>query len=538
MSIMLNSTLVANAVSKKISDELFMDIVYEAFINGLPLNKDTMSDEDVRGLKTYTWKVTQAIGGIGALESAVDFNQKTPAQNFYLGQIYAVCNEGALVARKSAKDDAEKNQNIDLKTAVDRTALTEKEYNTFVKNKGNLNLNKVSDIIKKKTIAVIKDEQEQYDKEKELDEQLDEALNEGKKDMEEEARQNPTPDSTEDQNEVSTDEVKDVEDAASEAVTRLMNISLEKRSPRHHVSVFSRIQDNAIELINNMKVANEGDYFTILDAVTFNSFLPSIGYATEGYHKIANEEICDVPVQQKASMTNLVSIIVYTMMETLKTMGIISPAVAGIKNFVNTPLNTEDQIVKEAAGICANVDSILKEATMTDFSKMDSRDLTNKVVEIQNAAEAMESSVTINDTDMINRKISLNALTNNINDILNQRVLDSHNIAEESFNTKRQKSADVAQFDRINGMYGKNKLIDGIILKVNPEMPSIIDVECVTEGGNTIKRSYMNMQYACEASKYTDYLQEAFQKSNMKDTDKKVTIYINDGRGKRIGCNY
>jgi len=534
---MLNARIVDNAITKKISDELLMDIVYEAFINGLPLDQSTMDETDIHGLKRYTWDVTQAIGGIKALEAAVDFENKTPAHNLYLGQIYAICTEGAITA-KSRSDTADKDPNLTLKTVVDRAALTENDYKTFVKDKGKLNLDKVSDIIKKKTIAVIKDEQEQYDKEKELDTELNDALSEGKEDMEEEARQDPTPDFTEDKNEVSVAETKDLE--ANEA-SKLLNLTLEKDAPRHHVSVFSRMQDDAAEMIYNWKVANEGDYFPFVNELTFNYFLPSIGYAAESARKIANEEVCEVPQQNRAGMTNLVSIIVYTMMETLKTMGLINPSPAGIRSFVNKSIDSNECVAREAAEVYSEINNILKDTSRMDFSKMESRDLMDEVMRIKNAQEAMESAKGIDEVsvDNLNLSLELGKQLTAIESVLDQRVIDARgSVADESFNTRRQKGADIAQFNRIEGMFGKNELISSINLRVDPNVSSVINVECATEGGNIIRRSFMNMQYACESSKYIDYLKDAFNNSKMKDTKKKVSITVNDGRGKRIACNY
>lgn len=525
---MVNKELVRSAVEKRVCNQLFFSIVNECFVKGLPIDKTDMTAEESTNLKKYTWSVLQSIGGFKALESAVDFKNKTLQQNIFLGQIYDICMESAKAAKRRSDEVVDNDPALTLATAVDKTALTNDEYQKFTKKKDSLNLDEVSDIIKKKTLTVIKDEQEQYEKEQELDKELKDALDDGQADKAEE----------------------DIDaDAAVGEPTKesLIDIYLDKSAPRHHVSVFSKLQETAMEMMSVVKVKNDEDYMPIVVKTTFESFLkdtsvPNIDKAIESMNRIAREEVCEVSPVNRPKIATLVSIIVYTMMETLKTMGIYCPSQAEVQSFVNRPINAQSIATKDVNECCDIANNIVREAASVDLSKLNSQDLSNKMLQLKSATEMAENLLPQNTDNqtLIDVVCEGNKFITKISEILHQRSVDAKakTSAMESFNSKRQKSNDIAQFNRINSMFGSNPLVSEIVLKVNPNnYASIIDVQCANEAGQIVKTSYMNMEYACEASQYPKYLKETFDNSKLSSTEKKVSVIINDGKGIKTNFN-
>ena len=123
-----------------------------------------------------------------------------------------------------------------------------------------------------------------------------------------------------------------------------------------------------------------------------------------------------------------------------------------------------------------------------------------------------------------------------IEGILNQRNMTEKAKANESvtYYDKLNHENDIAQFNKINRLYGKNPLISEIHLKINPVTESVIDIEAVGRYGHVIKRSFMNIQTAVESSKYLEYLNDMYKESDLKKSEKDVFIIINNGSGQKI----
>lgn len=522
---MINKQILQSQLTEKFSTQLMHAIVFECFINGLPFDASNISTEEKKELRRYTYDVVRSIGGIKAVENAVDFTGKTLEQNVFLGEIYDACMESAKAcARRTSENDVDtKKATQKLSEVVDKAALSDSDYKKFAQKADNMNLDVVSKVIKDKTLAVIRDEQEQYEKEQELDQELKDAI--------------------------CTDEddpmTEDVDTKASEAMNTLMDIYLDKLAPRHHVTVFSRIQDTAMEMMTTTKVGNNGeDYFPIIRKVTFESFFKnnesqSIDSAVESLQRLASEEVCEVPMENRPKYATLVSIIVYTIMETLKTMGIYCPSQSEIKSFVNKAITSNQIDAKNTDNALFSARKIVTEAAAMDLSKANSNILGKKLTDLKSAIEMTELVLTTdsNNKDCIDIASEATKYVQNISEILHQRTIDQKatSAATESFNTKRQKSNDLAQFNRIRSMFVNNPQINEIQLKVDPDqMSSIIDVKCVNEAGCTIAESYMNMEYACESSKYLGYLKDTFEKSKMAGIGKHVAIILKDGKGTKI----
>ena len=515
---MINKMLARTVLEDKFKNLTFHAIVNESFIGALPMDEKQISETEKKYLTRYSYRVLEALGGFQALESAIDLEEKSLQQNLFLASIHNICTE---TAKAAASDTIQKTDwtdaGLDMKSLVNKATLTNEEFKKFAKKADNMKLDEVSDIIKNKTLNVIKDEREQYEKEEELNEELRNSLSE-------------------------TDNFSDYSPEA------YMDFVLDKDCPRHHVSVFSKLQETAMEMMSFQKVRNTMDYFPIVQKVTFESLMKDyednsdmdINIALEHQKMITNEEVCTIPRENRPKIATLISIIVYTMMETLKTMNIWSLSSDKIKDFVSKPIDVVSASKLDRDTVIAKANGMIHECSMEDFTKLDNQILSKKLVESKKLSELAQEMLIQNVDDM---KLV------DVIDRLDQNVASMESVlfnrdnqqkknaipAKESYYTTLDESKDIAEFNKISNLYGKNPLVSEIRLKVNPNgITSIVDVACANESGQEIKKSFMNISKACESSEFIDYLTELYQRSKLSDTQKKTMIYINDGKGTKM----
>lgn len=539
---MINQQILRDTLTNKFADQLMHAIVYECFINGLPVDTSKMSSGEEKDLKRYTYDVVKSIGGAKAIVDAVDFQHKTLEQNLFLGVLYDTCMESAKAcADRVTKDTDCRDPKLKFNDVVDKSALTEAEYKKFASKASAINLDEVANVIKKKTLDCIKTEKEIYQREAEIDEELKNALDVDDHDTDPMDAVD-VPDEAENEN---TDE-KDGK-SKEKIMESMIDIYLnDKTAPRHHVSIFSKLQETAMEMMDRANVTESSvNYTPVVYATTFNSFLNDarskdvMGHAMEAVHRITNEEVCGVCDADKPKYATLVSVVVYTIMETLKTMGIYCPTQSVIQNFVSRPVSGKAIAANEMKGSFSRVKKAVQESLMTDISKKSSADLGSMIEQLRSALEVTQEVLGVDTTNAELITIATEA-TNRINEIkevIHQRQEEQKAMESgtESFYAKRQKAHDQAEFNRINMLFKSNPNISEIQLRVDPDrISSIIDVACVNESGAVVRPSYMNMEYACEDAKYLGYIRDCFESSKMKGNGKHVSILIKDGKGTKI----
>ena len=518
---MINKNILMSRLTDKFKVLTLHSIVNECFVNGLPINQSEISDREKKSLTKYSYDVLNTLGGFSVLENAIDVDKKSFKQNLLLGEIYNVCTEAATEAAKRVCNETDcKDPSTNINDVVDKASFTEDEYNKFAAKANKIGLDDIQDIIKEKTLTVIKDEQEQYEKEEQLDEELKEAL------------------STSD----------DFSETTTEAY---MDLFLSKNDPRHHITLFSRLQETAMEMMNIVKPDDEEDIFPLLNKVTFEGFIDDLKVekttfdsAVESLCTISNcnQDECCVSKECQPKLATLVSIIAYTVLETLKTINMYCPSQDCIRKFVNKSVDTDCVIKNNIDQVYARAEEKLHEANMIDFSKVNSRDLANRLTDLKKFGDLIQGTELISNESAraMNIMENIDKQVNEITTVLHKRDLEMKNnsMATESYYDNYNRSNDLAQFNKVGHLFGKNPNVSEIRLKINPDkIQSVIDVEAANEAGQVIKSTFMNMQYACEDSKYIDYLKESFDKSGLSDCEKRVCLLINDGTGRKINLN-
>lgn len=575
---MLNDKVAKAAVAKRRADQLFFAVVSECFIKALPLDKSNMSAEEEQKLQKYTWNVLESLGGISALESAFDPKNKSIDQNVYLAQIYQLCMETAHTSDSHVDEEIKNDPMMDMANLKDKTALNKAQFSVFAGKKNALDLDKVADVIKTKTLEVIKDEKEKYDKEEELDQEIKDAMANKETDDKEDADSkefNPAKDSVDQDalnsvssspdirvdingkpNSVPEDDTAEVpakkdEYPEADVVESYLNIILDKNAPKHHISVFSRLQETAMEAMDCVKCADEEDFYPLINKVTFESLLkddsiPTISKVMESLNTSAIEEITEIPQENRGKMATLVSIIVYTMMETLKTMGIFCPSINTVQSFVRNPHTAATMKQAEVKDMTESAKNVVQEAASCDLSKKSTTYLSNLTADLRSGMELAQEALTKDpaNEDMISIANESKKYLEEVDGILKQRADDDKASKESSameaasFKSRMQMSNDVAQFNKIHDMFKNNALVDEIQIGVNSgRTASVLDVKCLGSNHQVVRESFMDMQYPVEPDRYVSYLVDTFHKSKMDGTPKRVTIKMNDGKGTKISIN-
>ena len=515
---MVNKGILTSALKSVFRNRALHTIVTECYMNGLPLRIEDLSSEEKTGLAKYSRKVMNQLDAWHALESAIATHEGK--QQAFLFDIYQTCDEIASEAATRIANSTDcKDPEVKLSDIVDKASFTEDEQNRFVAKADNMDLDTVSKVIKEKTLSVIKDEQEQYEKDEALNNELKDALSES----------------------------KDFSEATTEAY---MDLVLDKSDPRHHVSVFSKLQDAAMEMMEVTNVEEGNDIIPIVERVTFEAFLPDLRTQNadfdtwcEAYSKVANEEVCTVDKENRPKYATLISIIVYTIMETLKTMNIYSPSQTDVKNFVSSQSN--GQKVDEAA-LDNFITKAMEKSMMydtIDFSKKNSSDLADILSELKKIVNLLNTQVNNGDDEATNGDGSavdivgrIEEQIQNIENILSTRSKEGKPTTESSsYYENLAKESDIAQFNKLSSLFGKNPNVSEIHLKVDTnKIGSVVDVECANESGTIVKRSFMEISAAVESDSYVDYLKTAYEGSKLHDTEKPVYIICKDGKGTKI----
>lgn len=517
---MVNKGILLENLIDKFHSLTLHSIVNECFINGLPLEQSEISRNEKVELTKYSYKVLESINGFQSMMDALESSTSlSNPQKILLYDIYSICTEASKeAANRIVKETDCSDKKTNMTDIVDSATFTESEYKAFMTKANNLNLDKISNIIKEKTLNVIKDEQEHYEKEEELDNELKDALSNS----------------------------KDFSDVSTEAY---MNIVLTKSDPRKHVTVFSKLQDAAMEMMAITPVSDETTgIMNIVDKVTFSSFVDdfmrndiTFSSCNESFTDMNSENNSLIDEKSRAKLSLVISIVVYTVMETLKTLNIYCPSKDAIKKFVSSKIDGNKLENKETNEILTRAMEMIKKTNTTDLSKVNSIQLANDLSKFKEIQETLESVITLegqeNKNKIYNALSAIESHTLKIEGILNQRnnMLKNSKATESiTYYDNLSHENDITQFNKINRLYGKNPLVSEIHLKINPATESIIDVNAVDNFGQTIKKSFMNIQSAVESSSYLEYLNNLYKESDLNKTDKNVFIVPNDGSGRKI----
>lgn len=320
---MINSAILSQRVHDKLEKACLTAIVTETFMQALPFTTEEVY-ADARKYTSYVNAVMESLHCDGMLEHAMKVHANDYAALNLLSSVKEAIDSAVVPATNRIVMEATKEKANDINKVIDKTAFTESEKKSLMNKKNDIPLKTISEIIKKKVINTIKDEKEAYDAalklKADIKDNLEESLGE-----------------------------------SAPSVESYMDTVLQKSDPREHISFFSRLQDVCMESLILMEtpesLMNVDDIsLECLVNTTINSTLSSFDHsildsetsldiltkAVEGIDLVPDDSNKGVYAQKSLIM----SVILTTIMETLKTMNLWTPSLAELKEFILSPTAT------------------------------------------------------------------------------------------------------------------------------------------------------------------------------------------------------
>ena len=517
---MINKNILENNLLGKFRNLTLHSVVNTCFLNGLPLTKSELNKSDVKNLSKYSLTVLESVGGFDiakeSLSALTDAKQKS-----FLSNILSICEEAALEATKrTVKETDAKKPEKDMKDIVDKAAFTEEEYNKFKSKVGDIELNEISDIINEKTLNVIKNEKEIQEQDEEMKNKLQEALADSKN-----------------FNEIS--------------VESYMDLVLKKDNIRTPVTFFSKLMDVAYE---NLLYAKESDSELLMDVihrVTFDGTLKTFKRdktPLECFESLVNVnsapmEEMTVTDDSKEKMMNkslVCSIVIYTILETLKTLNIYSPSINEIESFIRNTPKVSDILAKDKEDFINHFNNNINSIRCFCAKSV----ATESLVETRNKLLDMKDKISIdifNDTAYVNAKeellVSIESLVDDITIKLNNLESGLNQNVELSYYDKRALESDIAGLNKINSLYGSHANISDIYLAFDPasEALSNLDIICKNSNGDVVNKSFVPMSF--KADNNENHIRDTFKKSKLNTSQKNIHILYNNGTGKSYKIN-
>lgn len=331
---------------------------------------------------------------------------------------------------------------------------------------------------------------------------------------------------------------------AQESINRFYSINFDGTSIITPISFFGKLNDYAIESCISVKESEDTEIpYDALEKTTYYSNLPFIEKRVEtiedAYESLLTicTEALDIPNNvaptkpETLDMSILVSTIIYTILETLKTIGLYNPSSNDIRMFVDSKTNYDSKSVMNVAKeqVTNKVKDIRSKVSHTDILNTKDADIMleslsvckNIIDRIQE--HSLTESKLIKDVEalesLINTKISTSKL------IPTERVSKMHN---------EQINGITNGMNKLNFYYGKNPDADAIELRFNSSIAteSIIDVTVRSKSGSVVGKSFIDMPvYKDLNTPIGSKIKDGYNKSLLKKSGKTVKLIDAGKRG-------
>lgn len=348
---MINTELFMSAMHNKIMNQALTIIAEEAFFLALPYSFSELKQEEKMALHNYVGTAIEQLGGAktiltGAMESYKDTDR---AKYLYVKKMFDICTEAASETATRATNEVDPEGDFDQ--ALSEANFTEEEFKKFETAADSLELEDVGKIVSEKVVATIRSEQEAYDVEQNLNEQINDIVA----------------------------ETAETEEDISKGVESFYETALENNNPRHHVSLFSKLCEVAVEAMVTLhpEEVEEDICEKTLHDTTFlfslDSYRKEIG-AMEAIERLltVDAKIINDGVMQESAMESIqngsatkaafgVTATAYTLMETLSTMNLHPLTNREIEKFINTNNTTASYIQGAVESFISNSNKVFVE---------------------------------------------------------------------------------------------------------------------------------------------------------------------------------
>ena len=321
---MINPAILSQRVHEKLEKACLTAIVTETFMKALPFDAEDVNAESKK-YTSYVKAVMESLHCENMMKEAMKAQASNPSALNLLNKIQDAVDAAVIPATNRIVMEAAANPTTTLPKVVDKSAFTDAEKRSLMNKKGDISIDTISNIIKKKVVSTIKDEKEAYDAAQKLKDDIQ-------------------------------DNLRDALGDNAPTTEAYMDIVLQKSDPRDYISFFSRLQDTCTESLMQMEdVWDAMDTETIslesLVNTTINSTLDcfdrsslSVDSSIEILSKAVesmDEHHGDMEEHRHhcAKKAFLMAIIILTVMETLKTMHMWKPGMHDVRKFVDDPSN-------------------------------------------------------------------------------------------------------------------------------------------------------------------------------------------------------
>ena len=508
---MINPAILSQRVHNKLEKACLTAIVTETFMQALPFTTEDVY-RDAKKYTSYVNTIMESLHCEGMLSKAMKANAGDPNAMNLLSSMKEAIESAVIPATNRIVTEATANNSDNINEVVDKTAFTDSEKKRLTEKTNEINIKTISEIIKKKVVDTIKDEKEAYDAALKL----------------------------------KSDIKANLQDALGESAPSLesyMDTVLQKGDPRDHISFFSRLQDTCMESLVQMETPeslqnSENVSLECLVNTTINSTLKSfdknvlslddsltiLSKAIESVDLIPNDANKDAYAQKSLIM----SVIITTIMETLKTMRLWTPSLAELKEFIDSPTasNTPAQnLGNKVHDELQNTKKMLANPNMN-------KDELSAALGCFNQMKAKISGIS---EEVLPNKDSL------IKEITEAATLIEGAIAQESagndsdgmdYWTTRAREANVAEFDRIARVMFRNPSTKKVQIICESESPMQKENKVVIRGlsdiGSITDQISACITMAPAFKTLVDELKTACKFSKMGDYASQSEIYFPD----------
>lgn len=159
-----------NRINQVAKEAILKDILFEVFYNSLLMDEYFLK-ENFYNIKHLTDKYVDDNGGFKVLDNAI----KDSIDSTLLKKIKSVCESLALEVCNRKLSDSKESSEVDL---IDFDMNEDEKNKLDCAKKDDLNIEKISELVKSKVLTVVKDEKERQELNSELIEKIEEDLKE------------------------------------------------------------------------------------------------------------------------------------------------------------------------------------------------------------------------------------------------------------------------------------------------------------------------------------------------------------------------
>lgn len=542
---MINKNLLRTGLINKFTNQLTESVVTEAFIRGLPFNKEDISYE-VDSYRDYVGSVLESLGGgYTLLENAVKNNKPGYIHDLAIDIVSTAIEAADRIVKESSEVTDPENS---MYSIIDESEFTPEELSKFKKKGSNVSIKDVGKVINKKVIDTIKLEKNEYEDSEDLKEKLSAALDDATDDKDNEKNASDEP-ATADDPSLSEDDLNDpnlTDDDSDESelveneksgLESLYRVNLTPFDVTRPISLFSKLQDLCLESVLCSNELFSTLPFETLTKVTIEStlsdFTPvnrpiedeleSLKLASESYrdNDPSNEDFRD-----KMDTAMSCAICIETLLETLNTLKLYKPSLESVREFVDKHVTYASASESDLSAVKNKLTGISKQM-LDDATKNDSIDgLRDAYSHIESIMESVEELPP--EYDSIKNDVH-SAFESTAKFIYDKCVdLNNHyDAVTESIYDIKNREANVSEFDKIARTYGKHPNVNEIriVFDAASENVGAVAIDAYGRNGNRIDSTIAIMHGYESYKTFKDCVLEAAQLSKLPYSGKNLNYY-------------